>query len=180
MNSDLPVLGFLGGTGPHGRGLGLRLGRAGHRVLIGSRDAARAHEVAAALSERVAGGKFEGLDNAGVCEAADVLLVTLPNDSVAGLLAGLSGAIGAKVVISCVNSLAFDERGPTVARAPDGSWAEECQRLLPDARVVSAFQNVSSAKLRAGEEPVRADVLVCGDDLGAKEIAMELARHIPG
>ena len=38
------MLGFLGGTGPEGRGIALRLGLAGEVVMIGSRDAARAEE----------------------------------------------------------------------------------------------------------------------------------------
>ncbi len=38
------MLGFLGGTGPSGRGLALRLALAGERVSIGSRDRARAEE----------------------------------------------------------------------------------------------------------------------------------------
>ena len=36
------VVAILGGTGDQGRGLGRRLARAGNRVVIGSRDAARA------------------------------------------------------------------------------------------------------------------------------------------
>ena len=45
MTSD-PVA-ILGGTGPEGKGLALRWARAGVPVVIGSRDAARAAEVAA-------------------------------------------------------------------------------------------------------------------------------------
>jgi predicted dinucleotide-binding enzyme len=33
------VIGVLGGTGPQGRGLAVRLAAAGQRVLLGSRDA---------------------------------------------------------------------------------------------------------------------------------------------
>ena len=35
------VVGVLGGTGPQGRGLAVRLAAAGQRVLLGSRDADR-------------------------------------------------------------------------------------------------------------------------------------------
>ena len=40
------MLAFLGGTGPEGRGLALRLAMAGEAVVIGSRDAARAANAA--------------------------------------------------------------------------------------------------------------------------------------
>ncbi len=38
----LPTVAVLGGTGHQGRGIALRLARRGHRVIVGSRDAARA------------------------------------------------------------------------------------------------------------------------------------------
>ena len=50
--ADQLTLGFLGGTGPQGRGLGLRFAVAGHEVLIGSRNAQRAESV---VTEMLAG-----------------------------------------------------------------------------------------------------------------------------
>ena len=47
----MTVLGFIGGTGPEGRGLALRLAMVGHDVIIGSRDAERALQAAAGVSE---------------------------------------------------------------------------------------------------------------------------------
>ena len=52
------MLAFLGGTGPEGRGLALRLARAGEDIIIGSRDAERAATAAAELTlliERIGG-----------------------------------------------------------------------------------------------------------------------------
>ena len=40
------MIGFLGGTGPEGRGLALRFAMAGESVMIGSRDAGRATDAA--------------------------------------------------------------------------------------------------------------------------------------
>ena len=44
---------ILGGSGPQGSGLALRLASAGVKVVIGSRDAERAKEAAAALNARL-------------------------------------------------------------------------------------------------------------------------------
>ena len=53
-------IGILGGTGKEGSGLALRLARAGHQVVIGSRDEERARgkgaELAAASGGEVVGG----------------------------------------------------------------------------------------------------------------------------
>ncbi|CAM5723618.1 hypothetical protein SCALM49S_07824 [Streptomyces californicus] len=46
---------MLGGTGPQGRGLAYRLARAGQKVTLGSRDAARAGQAAQELGHGVEG-----------------------------------------------------------------------------------------------------------------------------
>jgi predicted dinucleotide-binding enzyme len=46
------VVGVLGGTGPQGRGLAVRLAAVGQQILLGSRDAERAAEVAAEVAAR--------------------------------------------------------------------------------------------------------------------------------
>jgi NADPH-dependent F420 reductase len=175
-----PTIGFIGGTGPQGRGLGLRLAMAGHRVLIGSRDLARAEEVAAAVAREVPGLAVEGRTNAALCAQADVLVVVVPYAAQRPTLAPLAAAIGDKVVIDCVNALAFDADGPHPVPVDAGSAAEECQGLLPSARVVGAWQNVSAVVLNRPDEPVDVDVLITGDDDGAREVAAGLIEAIPG
>ena len=55
---------ILGGTGPEGTGLANRLARAGEHVVIGSRDALRAQEVAKQLREQIGGSaQIGGTDN---------------------------------------------------------------------------------------------------------------------
>jgi 8-hydroxy-5-deazaflavin:NADPH oxidoreductase len=49
------VIGILGGTGDHGRGLAFRFARAGHPVIIGSRLQERARTVASLLGHNVQG-----------------------------------------------------------------------------------------------------------------------------
>src|SRR4051812_43523032 len=44
------TIALIGGTGPEGRGLATRFALAGHRVIIGSRDAARGEEASRELA----------------------------------------------------------------------------------------------------------------------------------
>jgi NADPH-dependent F420 reductase len=174
-------VGVLGGTGPLGRGLALRLAQAGHRVIIGSRDAqraqARAKELCAehGLDEAV-------LDGAGNDTAADadVVVVAVPFDGVEATLPGLARALIDKVVVSCVNRLAFDGAGPHPVPVPAGSAAELIAELLPDSRVVGAFHHVPAARMRRGDVPVDMDVLITGDDDRACEAVGSLVEAIPG
>jgi 8-hydroxy-5-deazaflavin:NADPH oxidoreductase len=174
------TIAFIGGTGPQGRGLGMRLAQAGHRVLLGSRTAEKAEDAVAKVGEKVADLPIEGRTNADACAEADVVVVVVPYAAQQATLADLAGAIGDKVVVNCVNSLGFDAAGPHAVPVEAGSAAEECQELLPEARVVGAWQNVSAVKLNRPDEPVDVDVLLTGDDEEAREVVAALVEVIPG
>ena len=62
----------------------------------------------------------------------------------------------------------------------DGSAAEETQRILPQARVVGAFQNLAARKLLDVDQALDGDVIVCSDDKEALQRVIELAEQISG
>lgn len=178
-----PTIGILGGTGPHGRGIALRLREAGHDVLVGSRDAQRAADVVAELpaARAAAAGTLTGVTNADAAARGDVVIVTTPWDGFAGLAADIGPALAGKVVVSCANPLRFEGGGPVPVRLDeDASAAELLQRLCPDARVVSGFQNVSAVKLGDLDVTLEGDVLLCGDDQEAVGATAALVDAIDG
>ena len=170
-------IGILGGTGPQGRGLGRRFAMAGHEVLLGSRDAARAQQTAAELS---GAGNVAGAANADAAQA-ELVVVAVPYEGHADLLTSLADALEGKIVVDCVNPLGFDKQGPFPLEVEDGSAAQEAQRILPGSTVVGAFHNVSARLL---DDPavthIPGDVLVLGEDRAAVERVIELAHAIPG
>jgi NADPH-dependent F420 reductase len=176
---DQLTIGLLGGTGPQGRGLALRLALAGHKVLLGSRDPRRAADVVADL----VGGHdlpVEGAANPDAAAGADVVFLVFPFAGQAALLPGLAGQIGAKVVVDVINPLGWDDQGPYLLEVPEGSAAEQAAALLPEARVVAAFHHAAPRLLADPERQVETDVLVVGDDPAAKGLVLELADQIPG
>lgn len=177
--TDQATLGFLGGTGPLGRGLGLRFARVGHPVLIGSRDEQRAREAAEGVAEAAGTGTVEGAENRRACTDADIVFVTVPYEAQRPTLEAVADAIGDKLVVNCVNALAFDRGGPHPAPVEAGSSALECQALLPAATVASAFHHVPAPRLLKSES-VPVDVLVCADDPEARARVAALAGEIPG
>jgi len=173
------TLGVLGGTGPQGRGLARRFAAAGHRVLLGSRDAARARAAAAGLAAD--GLPVEGADNQAAAAGADVVVVAVPYDGHAALLWGLTAALAGKVVVDCVNPLGFDKSGAYALDVPAGSAAEEAAEVLPDSRVVAAFHHVSAVLLENPQvTSFDLDVLVLGDDRAATDLVQALAGRLPG
>lgn len=173
------TLGFLGGTGPQGQGLAARFALAGYPVWLGSRDAERGQAVAAELAAEL-GAAVHGGRNEDAALACDVLFVVLPYAAQEETLSPLRDVLAGKLVINCVNHMAFDEHGPYAPGVAGGSAAQECARQLPDSTVVSAFHDISARALARHEQSIDADVLVCGDDLVAKERVIELAGQIAG
>lgn len=174
---------LIGGTGPEGRGLAARFALAGRRVAIGSRDAARGEEAAAGLRAALAGlrvrGELRGGANADAAADAEIAIVTVPYEGHAATLASLAGALAGRIVVDAVVPMRF-ERGPRPIETPDGSATEEAARLLSGSRVTGAFHNLSAEALLDAGAPVRADVLVTGNDAAAKRAVRALAEEIEG
>jgi NADPH-dependent F420 reductase len=170
---------ILGGTGPEGRGLALRFARAGVPVVIGSRDAGRAGEIAADLAPGE-GLPVSGAANADAARGADIVLVAVPWEAHAATLRSLTDELAGKLVVDIVNPLEFDDRGPVTIPVAEGSAAEQAYELLPRSTVVASFHHVSAKHLLDESHPVDTDVLVCGDDRAAKDRVMALAERIPG
>jgi 8-hydroxy-5-deazaflavin:NADPH oxidoreductase len=170
------TIGVFGGTGQQGRGLAARLSAAGQRVVLGSRDAARA----VAVAERLGRG-VRGADNAQCAREADVVIVAVPWAGHQELLTALRPELVGVIVVNCVNPLGFDDRGAYGLSVPEGSACEQAARLLPDSVVVGAFHHVSAELLLdASQSTVDIDVFVVGDDRAATDQVQALADSIPG
>jgi 8-hydroxy-5-deazaflavin:NADPH oxidoreductase len=173
-------IGILGGTGPQGRGLAIRLAASGHEVLIGSRSAERAETIAAEIAQPDRSGRIVGVGNSHAA-AAELVIVSVPYHGHADLLASLATELAGKIVVDCVNPLGFDQRGPFPLRVAAGSAAQEAQQLLPDSTVIAAFHHVSAVLLSDPTvDHFADDVLVLGEDRDAVAVVCELATAIPG
>lgn len=171
----------VGGSGPQGKALAYRFAHAGHTVVLGSRAADRAETAAEAVNAKLQGSGVVGAaENKAALQGADVVLLAVPYKGHAELVASLADSLAGKVLISCVNPLGFDQRGPYGLDIVE-SAAEEAARLAPDATVVGAFHHLSAPNLWASADLLdHEDVLVCGDDLKSKTVAMELAAAVTG
>lgn len=176
------TIAVLGGSGPQGKGLAYRFARLGHRVIIGTRNPESAQPAVAEILDRLgADADVTAATNAEAASNADVVVIAVPYAGHAPLLEELAPALDGKVVIDCVNPLAFDARGPHSLEIEDRSAAEEAQRLAPGALVVGAFHLVSAVNLWSDEQFLDSeDILVCGDDADAKQTVLELAAAVSG
>ena len=173
------MLGFLGGTGPEGRGIALRLGLAGEVVMIGSRDAARAEEAVRELKSLHNLSEVYGGLNEDAARMSDVAFITVPFAAQMSLLDPLKEALDGKVVVSTVAPLGFSGGQAYMLAVEEGSAAMQAQALLPGLQELSQPSRPSaptacwSLRLR-----LMGDVVTCADDEEAKALVMSLVERI--
>ncbi len=155
------------GTGNMGSGLAKHIAKAGHSLVITSRDAARAQ----ALAQEY-GASFKTTQTA---ENTDVVIVaTAYPDAIAAL--GAVGDLTGKVVIDITNPLPAAYMGLTIGHTT--SAAEEIQKAFPKALVVQAFNTVFAQTLAAGPSlnGETVPVYYAGDDAAAKDIVKTIIQ----
>lgn len=175
-------VGILGGTGPAGRGLAVRLAASGVDVTVGSRDAERAAEVAGALAERWGdrlGGQLGAADNGGAANA-DLVVVATPWDSAVVTVRPLADQLAGTVVVSMANALAKEGREMLALVPPRGSVAAAVQAALPGALVSAAFHHLPASEMENLDSGLEADVLVCSDHRKATEATVALVEPMVG
>jgi 8-hydroxy-5-deazaflavin:NADPH oxidoreductase len=153
-------IGIVGGTGDFGQGLAERLRRAGEDVLLGSRTP---HD--------------ELVSNAEACSRSELVFLSIPPSGVENLCRQLASDVAGKVVVSVASPIVFRDELPNAAPG-ELSLAETAAAAAPGARVVAGFHTVSARALARADEPLREDVLICGDDADAKTVVAALAERI--
>ncbi len=163
------TVGVLGGTGPGGAGVALRMAAAGCEVVVGSRDPGRAAEVVAELVEPWpdVGGLVRGATNE---EAAscDVVVMASPWEPALVLAEQHAEALEGRTVITMVNALIRSGAAFLPLTMPRGSVAAELQARLPGSNVVGAFHHMPAKQFADLSYVFDCDVLVFGDDRDAR------------
>lgn len=163
------------GTGAVGVAIGQGFTAMGWRVVFGTRDASspKAREALAA----VPGATAASLADA--ARAGTVAVAALPWT---GLREGLDSAgaenLAGKLVIDPSNPLDFSTGAPRLALGFTDSAGETVQRLLPQAKVVKAFNTVGAGLMVRPRLPGgQPDMFIAGNDEGARR---DVARILEG
>ena len=175
---------ILGGTGNLGHGMAVRLAGAGHEVVIGSRDAARAEEAARRVSALVPSAAVTGADNGDATDGADFVLVAVPFASQASTLTSVKDRLreGQIVIDACVPlGTAIGGKPTQLTGVWHGSAAQQAAALVPDGvRVVSGLHTLSADDLADPELVLEQDTLICGNSKADKQAVTELLTTITG
>jgi NADPH-dependent F420 reductase len=183
MNDSTSKVAIIGGTGPQGKGLALRLALAGVSVVLGSRDATKAAETAkelvTLLAEKDCKADITGLSMEDATKAAgELVILSVPYSGHDATLNALAPLLTDKVLVDIVVPLA--PGNPKAVEMPkEGSVTEAAQALLGESiPVVGALHNVSAITLNDLSRAINCDILVCGNDLAAKKKVMAMIEKM--
>ena len=119
----------IGGTGDLGLGLALRWGRAGARVLIGSRDENKAKQAAEKvvdlIGKDVPSVSVTGFENAAAAAQASVVVLAVPITAQVSILKSIRGSIKNAILVDA--TVPFGGRNRRGSQL--GCW--KCGRGLP-------------------------------------------------
>ena len=163
------------GTGNVGTRLGKLLTLANHRVTIGSRSQQRAEKIAATLGKNVRAKEYKH-----AVKDAEVVVIATPwaENATLDLISELRELTG-KIVVDCTNPLAPDYMSNTLGHTTSSS--EEIAKLIPQAKVVKAFNTIFADIMQPGKQTFgeyRGTGFYCGNDTQAKEVVAQLIYDV--
>lgn len=157
------------GAGNVGRALASSAVRAGHAVILASRDP----DDAAAAALKIGAGA--AATNRAAAEQSDIVILAVPTEAQAAVVSDLGDSLSGKIVVDVSNRPTPD---PTGVTGPT-SAAEELQAQLPQAFVIKAFNTAFAARQA---EPIvggiAIDGFVAGDDAPARKSVLDLVASM--
>ena len=160
------------GSGNMARVLGRKWHEAGHQVMVSSRDASKAAELARQIGG-TASGSFQDAADFG-----EVILLAVHWTGAIDAMRGLR-VPATTILIDCNNPVEYKNWSLTIGF--DDSYAEQIAKAVPQARVVKAFNTIFRQIFEYPEPQingVRTTVFIAGDDADAKQVVAGLANDI--
>lgn len=179
---SLPLyIGVIGGTGQEGRGVAMRLARAGASVIIGSRSIERARETIDGLRGGAGELPLDARDNGAVVDNCDVMFLAVPFAHAGGIVEAYAQRFRPEsLLIDVTVPVTFADRTPRLTEVPEGSAAEHIRRRLPERVQLAAALKTVPARLLSGDQSLDCDDFICGDSAEARSRASEVLQLIPG
>ncbi|MCC6148504.1 MAG: NADPH-dependent F420 reductase [Anaerolineaceae bacterium] len=173
----IETIAIVGGTGKEGKGLAYRWAKAGHKVIIGSRQIEKAQTAADEVAKLLPDPSvISGETNPVAAEKADLVVLTVPFTAHVPTLESIKSSLEGKILIDVTVPL-VPPKVTKVQMPAAGSAAQEAQEVLGEGvQVVGAFQNISYEHLLNDEE-VECDVLVSGSGKAARTVVLQLVEE---
>ncbi|HEX2534626.1 MAG TPA: NAD(P)-binding domain-containing protein [Chitinophagaceae bacterium] len=172
--STKQTIAIIGASGNMGSALAKSLSKGNYRLLLHSNKPEKVQALVSDILSSHPTADVEGIScSAEACWEADIIIAAVPYASEREVAVKVKEFANQKVVISISNPL--NETFSGLATAPDTSAAEELQKLLPNSKVVKAFNTTFAADFAT---PVidgkQVDAFIAGNNEEALQTASEL------
>jgi NADPH-dependent F420 reductase len=173
MNTKQSIA-IIGATGSMGAAISKSLSKANYRLLLKGNDEKKLNKLVGEIRSTNSGADIEAI----LCPAeasweADIIILAVPFEAEKEIAGKIREVANQKVVISIANPLNQTYDG--LVTTAGTSAAEELQKLLPDSKVIKAFNTTFAADFST---PVidgkQVDAFIAGDDEDALESVKEL------
>jgi predicted dinucleotide-binding enzyme len=167
-------VGILGSSAV-GQALGKAFLSEGHEVMIGSRNISKENLIK--WQKENPSGKLGSF--ASTAKFGELVVLAVRGDAAEDVVnqAGKENFLN-KVVIDTTNPLAKAPPENGVIKyfaTPEGSLMEKIQKLVPDAKLVKAFNSVGNAVMYKPNFPEgKPTMFICGNDEGAKKTVTDI------
>jgi 8-hydroxy-5-deazaflavin:NADPH oxidoreductase len=161
------------GTGNMGRAITTRLVTAGHNVTLHGKTREEAETLARELVKQGIDGDALTVGASGDAIPGEVVVLAVWYDDIPQVVTAYGDQLAGKVVVDITNPV--DRATSEPLTLPAGSAAQEIAGLLPESRVVKAFNTTFAGTLTAGQVSGETlDVFVAADDDDAKWTVTQL------
>lgn len=171
------TIAIIGAGGNMGKGIATALAsKSNYRLLLCDNDLVTTEALAKDLKRTNPNADVEAIDcSANASWEADIVIPAIPYSAQKSVAEKIKPFVNQKIVVSLVNPM----NETMTALATDSSAAEELQLLLPNAKVVKAFNTTFAGTFyEPVVDSVPVDVFVAGDDEQSVKAVSKLAKTI--
>ena len=171
------IIAVIGATGSMGAAISKSLSKGNYKLLLSARDFNKTQLVVKDILSFNSMADVEAIDcSVNASWEADIIILAVPFQAEKAIAEKIKEVANQKVVISISNPL---KKSNTDLTAADICTAEELQKLLPNSKVIKAFNTIVEADFST---PIREgkiiDAIIVGDDADALQIAEKLVSLV--
>jgi NADPH-dependent F420 reductase len=172
--STKQTIAVIGATGNMGSAIAKNLSKGNNRVLLFANNQDKVKAVVSEIKSNNASADVEAFEcPTNAAWEADVIILAVPYLAEKEIAVKIKEVVNTKIVISIANPL--NETYSGLVTAPDTSAAEELQKLLPNSKVVKAFNTTFAAIFSTSViDGKQVDAFIAGNDTDALETVSAL------
>ena len=168
------TIAVIGATGNMGAAISKSLSKGNYKLLLCAGDKGKVQEIINNIKSDNSSAEVEAIDcSAQASWEADIIIAAVPFEAEKEVAEKIRETANQKIVISIANPLNETYNG--LVTALDTSAAEELQKLLPNSKVIKAFNTTFAADFST---PVidgkQVDAFIAGNDDEALQTVAEL------